>query len=71
MDRVRLFLMLPSNRTRANRHKLENKKFHRNMRKYFFTLMATEHQNKLSRRVAERLPLLVFKTHLDTVGNVF
>ena len=71
VDRARLFLMMPSNKTRGNGYKLENKNFHRNIRKYFFTLMVTEHQNKLPREVVELLSLLVFKTHLDTLRNVF
>lgn len=71
MDRGRLFLMFPSNKMSVSGHKLVNKKFHRNMRKYLFALMATEHQNKLSRGVVECFSLHVFKTHLDTLGNEF
>lgn len=41
-DRVRCFLMVPSDRTREKGHKLEDRKFHMNMRKSFFTLRVTE-----------------------------
>ena len=33
----------PSNRARGNRHQLEHRKFHLNMRKNFFTVKVTEH----------------------------
>jgi len=56
-----------SNRTRGNRHKLKNKKFHLNMRKKFFTLRETEHWNRLPRGAVESLSLKIFKTHLDKV----
>ena len=42
MDGARLFSTAPRNSTRGNRHRLEQKKFHLNMRINFFTLWVTE-----------------------------
>ena len=61
-----------SDRTRSNRHKLEQKKFHLNIRKNFFTLMVSEHRNKLPREVVEPPSLEMFNTLLDTIPcNLF
>jgi len=59
--------MVPSDRTRGNRHKLKHRKFQLNMRKNFFTLRLIEHWNRLRREVVESPSLEIFKTRLDAV----
>jgi len=66
-DEVRLFSVVPSDRTRDNGHKLKHKDFRLSMRKNFFTLWVTEHWNRLPREVVDSLSLEILKTHLDAV----
>jgi len=63
-DGAKLFSVVPSDRTRSNRHKL---KFRLNMRKNFFPLRVTEHWNRLPREVVESPSLEIFKTLMDKV----
>jgi len=66
-DGAKPFSVVPSDRTRGNRHKLKLWKFHLSMRRNFFTLRVMESWNRLPREVVDSPSLKIFKTHLDEV----
>jgi len=57
--------VVPSDRTRGNRHKLKHRMFRLNMRKIFFPLRVMEHWNRLPGEAVDSLETL--KTRLDEV----
>jgi len=71
-DRAWLFSVVPSDRTRANGHKLKHRRVRLNIRKRFLTLRVPEHWHRLPREVVEFPSLEIFKSRLVIVlGNLF
>lgn len=65
MDEARPFLVVCSDGTRSSGLKLEHRKIHTNMQKYFFTIRVTEHWKRLPREIVESPSMKIFKTCLD------
>uniref|UniRef100_A0A670HWE4 Reverse transcriptase domain-containing protein n=1 Tax=Podarcis muralis TaxID=64176 RepID=A0A670HWE4_PODMU len=61
----RLFSAAPEKRTRSNGSKLQERRFHLNIRKNFLTVRAVRQWNLLPRSVVESPSLEVFKQRLD------
>ena len=66
-DGVRLFPVVPSDRTRGNGHKLKQRKFRLNTKKNFFRLSMMEPWPRLPREAVESPSLEIFQTRLDAV----
>jgi len=66
-DAAKLFSVVPSDRTRHNRHKRKHRNFRLNMRKNFFPLRVTEPWNRLPREFVESPSLEILKICLDKI----
>jgi len=66
-DRARLFLVLPSDKTRGNGDKMKNRSLRLRIRKHFFTVRVAENWHKLPREVVDSPSLAIFESHLDMV----
>ena len=64
---LKLFSVVPSDRTRGNGHKLRHRKLQLNRRKNFFPLRVTEPWPRLPREAVESPSLETFQPHLDAV----
>ena len=67
MDRIRLFSVVHSNRTRGTGHKMEHEKFHTNTRKNFFIVRVTDTGTGCPERLGI---LLLWKYQKLTAGNL-
>jgi len=69
-DGAKLFLVVPSDRTRSTGQKLKHRMFWLNIRKHVFTVKMTEHWHRLAREVVESPSLEIFRSCLGMVlGN--
>uniref|UniRef100_A0A670HQL2 Glycerophosphodiester phosphodiesterase domain containing 4 n=1 Tax=Podarcis muralis TaxID=64176 RepID=A0A670HQL2_PODMU len=66
----RLFSAAPEKRTRSNGSKLQERRFHLNIRKNFLTVRAVRQWNLLPRSVVESPSLEVFKQRLECSDGV-
>jgi len=66
VDGAKLYIVVHSDKTKSNRHKLEHRKFHTNMRKNLFTVRVTGHWYRLPREVVESPFLKILRTCLDS-----
>jgi len=66
-DGAKPISVVPSDRTRGNRHKVKHRKFCLKMRKNFFTLRVTQHWNGSLREVVDSPSLEILKICLDKV----
>jgi len=64
---AKLFSVVPSDRTRGNGHKVEQRKLQLNPRKNFFPLRVTEPWPRLPREAVESPSLEIFRIRLDKV----
>jgi len=64
-DGVRLFSVVPSERTRSDAYKLKHKKFQINTQKNCFTVRVVKDRNRLAGGVVESPSLEIFKSQLD------
>lgn len=58
-------LVVPSDRTRSNGHKIKHKKLHLNMRKNFFSLRVADNWNRLPRKGVKSPSLETIQIPLD------
>ena len=61
-----MFLVVPSDRTRSNGHKLKHRRIHLSIRKHFFTVQVTKHLTGC-REAVESPSVVIFKSRLDMV----
>lgn len=60
-----LVIMMPSDRTRSNGHKIKHRRLSLNTRKHFFTVRAAKHWNRLLNKFWSSSSLKIFKSHIE------